>query len=137
MQKVAMETRVFCCVGCVRDPPFCPDPVPLWRHTFPGGFHIQHLPCLPTPDPPTPKELLGWLFSIKAIHTHLLRGSEVIIQEGTHHDLCRSQAFIAFLYSISKEKMFILTLTEKEKKTFLSSCFKYHRRILRQNRILF
>lgn len=91
MQRAAMETKVFCCVVCVRDPPFGPDPFPLWRHTFPGGFHIQHLPCLPPPYyPPTPKtrELLDWFSSIKGIHTHLLRGLEVTIQTETrYHDL--------------------------------------------------
>lgn len=67
-----------------------PWPLPsVAAHFPPGGFHIQHLPCTPLchlAEPPTTKatELLDWLFSIKAIRAHLLRGSEVMVQAGTH-----------------------------------------------------
>lgn len=85
MHPAAMETTVVCCIGCVRDPPFCPDPFHWWRHTFPGGFHIQHLPCPPLAEPPTPKatELLDRPFSTKAFRTHLLRRLEVTIPART------------------------------------------------------
>lgn len=107
-----METRVVCCVGCVRDPPFCSDPSLWWWHTFPRGFHIQHLPCLPTPKA---RDLLDWLLSIKAIHTHLLSGLEVITQAWTgYHDPGRALVCIRLSYNIVKEKMEILTLSPKD-----------------------
>lgn len=48
----------------------------------PGDSTYNICPVLQPPDPPTPKGLLVGLFSIKAVHTHLLRGSEVSIQAG-------------------------------------------------------
>lgn len=90
MQQAAMETRVLCCVDCVRDPPLCSDLFLWWRHTFPRGFHIQHLPCLP---PPKARDLSDWLLSIKAIHTpaERVRGHRPSMASTGYHDLAGLQ----------------------------------------------
>lgn len=94
MQWVALETRV-------RNLPFCPKPIPQWRHTFPGGFHIHPLTA-PRPTPshtPHSREDSGLAsFSRGSPPTHLLRGSEVTIQTRTHyHNLAaKEQTLLIF-----------------------------------------
>lgn len=115
MQPAAMETSAVCCVACVRDPPSCPDPFPLWRHTFPGGFHIQHLPCPPTPRPTHSKRASGRAFLNKGRpHTPAERvrgqhpGRGHTIQPEVHsHTTWHRRRFSHLLGNKQKNKYFI------------------------------
>lgn len=62
-----------------------PWPFPSMAAHFPWGISHTTSALSPLTEPPIPKaaELLDRPFSIKAIHTHLLRGLEVIIPART------------------------------------------------------
>lgn len=79
-----METMAACCIGCVRSA-LLPWPFPSMAAHFPWGISHTTSALSPLTEPPTPKaaELLDRPFSIKTIHTHLLRGLEVIIPART------------------------------------------------------
>lgn len=120
MPCVAVETRVVCCCCSGQRPALSPRPFHSVAAHFPRG--ISYTTSALSSSPPRPahsksQRASGTGFSsIKAIHTHLLRGLEVVIQAGSHHhDLAGASAHFAFFYNITKEKMLILTLSGKIK----------------------
>lgn len=72
MQRAAMETRVACCAGRVRNPPpFALTPSIHGGTLSPGGIsHTTSALFFNPLNPPTPEEFLDWLFSIKAVRAH-------------------------------------------------------------------
>lgn len=113
MQQAAMETGVVCCVGCVRDPPFCPDPFPLWRHTFPRGISHTTSALSFNPRPTHSRRASGLAF--------LNKGRPHTPAEGVRGHHPSRDALSQSGRVIPKEKILVLTLTGKENKTKHSS----------------